>query len=369
MLPLFHKSLAALLLLTLPAVAQAQFNYVTNAGSISITGYTGPGGGVIIPTNINGLPVTVISPHAFQDVTNMTIIAIPESVTNIGSGAFELCTSLASVRIPNGVSLISDSVFLGAGLTGITIPPNVTSISERAFFECSKLPAVTIPTNVTNIDNQAFAACSNLFAIMVDSNNNYFSSLDGVLFDKNQRTLLQYPARKSGNNYTIPAGVTSVGIQVFEGCTNLISITVPGSVTNLDLFAFDSCPNLTDIYFAGNAPSVQGGVLVVDTNTTVYYLPGNLGWGTPLGGAPTSPWFLPYPTILNNGPGFGVSSNAFGFTISWATNVPVVVQAATNLANPIWVPVATNTLTNGSCHFSDPQWTNYSGRFYRVGTP
>ena len=73
--------------------------------------------------------------------------------------------------------------------------------------------------------------------------------------------------------------------------------------------------------------------------------------------------------ILNNGPSLGVQSNAFGFTIFWATNVSVVVEAATNLANTVWVPPQTNTLTNGSVYFSDPQWTNFPGRFYRISAP
>jgi hypothetical protein len=64
-----------------------------------------------------------------------------------------------------------------------------------------------------------------------------------------------------------------------------------------------------------------------------------------------------------------VETNQFGFTISWATNLSVVVEASTNLANPVWLPLATNTLTGGSAYFIDPQWTNYPGRFYRLSAP
>jgi hypothetical protein len=69
---------------------------------------------------------------------------------------------------------------------------------------------------------------------------------------------------------------------------------------------------------------------------------------------------------LGNGDGLGVNTNGFSFTISWATNVPVVVEACTNLAIPVWLGIQTNNLSNGSSYFSDPQWTNYLGRFYRV---
>jgi hypothetical protein len=66
---------------------------------------------------------------------------------------------------------------------------------------------------------------------------------------------------------------------------------------------------------------------------------------------------------------FGVRTNCFGFTIAGSTNLVIVVEACTNLAHPAWQPVATNTLTDGTSDFSDAQWTNYVGRFYRFRTP
>jgi hypothetical protein len=106
-----------------------------------------------------------------------------------------------------------------------------------------------------------------------------------------------------------------------------------------------------------------------DNNATVYYLPGITGWGTTFGGLPTALWSLPYPAILNNSPSFGVGTNGFNFIISWATNVSVVVEASTRLVNPTWSPLRTNTLTDGWSYFSDPQWTNYPARFYRIRSP
>jgi hypothetical protein len=66
---------------------------------------------------------------------------------------------------------------------------------------------------------------------------------------------------------------------------------------------------------------------------------------------------------------FGVRTNRFGFTIAWATNIPVLVEACTNLANRTWSPVGTSTLSGGVSYFSDPWWTNYPGRFYRLRSP
>ncbi len=100
-------------------------------------------------------------------------------------------------------------------------------------------------------------------------------------------------------------------------------------------------------------------------------MPGTTGWGAsfgiPYGVIPSALWFLPNPLILNNS--FGIQTNQFGFIISWATNVPVVVEACTDLANPNWSPVSTNNLSDGSAYFSDPDWTNYPRRFYRIRSP
>ena len=81
------------------------------------------------------------------------------------------------------------------------------------------------------------------------------------------------------------------------------------------------------------------------------------------------PWFLPNPTILNSGASVGAQGNAFGFIISWATNASIVVEASTNLGNPVWTPIQTNALTNGSFHFSEAMQTNLPGRYYRIRSP
>jgi len=156
---------------------------------------------------------------------------------------------------------------------------------------------------------------------------------------------------------------------VFQGCRSLANITIPSSVNSLGSWAFSGCADLQGAYFEGNAPSSGSSLFSGDTNATVYYMPGTLGWGTTFGGRPTAPWPLPYPVVLNKDPSFGLETNGFGFTICWGTNISVVVEACTDLANPTWSPVGTNTLTNGLSYFSDPQWTNYPASFYRVRSP
>ena len=96
----------------------------------------------------------------------------------------------------------------------------------------------------------------------------------------------------------------------------------------------------------------------------MYYLAGTSGWGPTFGGCPTVLW---NPQVQ---PGsLGVGTNRFGFTITGASNLVIVVEASTNLANPAWSPLVMYTLTSGSAYFSDPQWTNYPARFYRLRWP
>jgi hypothetical protein len=154
------------------------------------------------------------------------------------------------------------------------------------------------------------------------------------------------------------------------GCSGLTSVTIPNSVTSIGQYAFENCSSLSSAYFQGNAPKVNGGsgsanfMLFYGESGTAYYVPGTRGWGSFFGGWPTVRWYQPQPQILGSSQGFGVRSNRFNFTISWATNIFIIVQATTNLANPVWTPLATNSLVSGTNYFSDPQWTNYPQRYY-----
>jgi BspA type Leucine rich repeat region (6 copies) len=360
--------LRLLLLLGLPAVVQAQDAYSTNAdgsiytystnadGSAYIFAYAGPPWVVTIPTNINGLKVTGFS-STFAE-TALTSITIPGSVTSIGDLAFYECSSLTNVTIDNGVTNIGGLAFYYClSLTSVTIPNSVTSIGEQAFENDYNLTNATIDNGVTSIGEHAFDSAG-LTSVTIP---NSVTSIGEAAFFY----------CTSLSNATIDNGVTSIGEEAFAECYSLTNVTIPGSVTSIGEAAFGGCIRLTSVYFTGNAPSPTNDSTVFsgDYNgdpTTVYYLPGTTGWGAMFDGLPTAPWFLPNPVILNGEPGFGVGANGFGFTISWATNASVVVEACTNLANPVWIPVSASTLTGGTNYFSDPQWTNYPMRFYRA---
>ncbi len=269
---------AGLLLLEVPLLAQAQFNYTTNNGSITITGYSGPGGAVTVPPVISGLPVTSIGTNAFYG------------------------DQVASVTIPDSVTSIGDYAFAENYFTSLTIPDGVITIGSRAFFDNEALESLIIGINVTTIGNESF-----------------------------------------------------------EACYNLATVTIGNSVTNIGGGAFAST-YLGVVYFHGDAPSF-GASLFEDDAPVVYYLPGMLGQGSTFAGFPTVLW---NPHILTSDAGFGVRSNQFGFDIAFTNTVPVVVEATTNLVNPVWVPLQTVTLTNGLFHFTEPFQTTNATRFYRL---
>ncbi len=168
------KALFGILTITLAlsAQVQAQFNITDNYdGTCTITGYTGSGGAVVIPTTILGLTVTGIGDEAFQTNSSLTSVTIPGSVTNIGDQAFGSCTGLTSVTIGNGVASIGEYAFFNCiGLTSVTIGNGVTSIGEYAFFNCTNLTSVTIPASVTSIGEYAFYDCTSLTSVYFEGN-------------------------------------------------------------------------------------------------------------------------------------------------------------------------------------------------------
>jgi hypothetical protein len=426
------------------------YTYTTGADGLTITGFLGLGGNVIIPETINGYPVIGIDHFAFWNQA-ITSLAIPKSVLTIGAYALTGCPLLTNITVdaanPNFASVggvlfdksvgtllqfppgrggsytVPDGVITLAGqsftdcsnLVNIIIANSVTTIQDQAFVACSGLTSVTLGGGVSSLGIQVFGGCSSLTNISVDPANTNFASAGGVWFDKSMTTLIEYPGGKAGD-YAIPNGVTTIGQYAFSQCDGLTALTMPSSLTtisdwgiqycsglkNLTFgsgvtsigyaacwycsgltnvtmdaalssvggFAFSYCTNLHRAFFSGNAPTANGGAGVVDNTVfygetgTVYYVPGTVGWSDSFGGWPTAHWYQPQPKILTSGNGDGMQNDAFEFTISWATNTTVVVEASPDLKS--WTPVWTNMLVNGTNVFCDSACTNHPQQFYRV---
>jgi len=188
------------------------YTYLSDSPGVArITGYTGNGGAVTIPSTLDGNTVTVIGQHAFDSIYGslVTSVIIPSSVTYIDEMAFGWCSSLTSVTILEGVKTIGVS----------------------AFALCSSLTSVTIPNKVITLGNYAFSTCTALTSV------------------------------------TIPDSVTTIGESAFSGCTSLISVTIGSGVTAIDVYAFNGCTSLTSITFLGlTAPIVVGNYWISNTN-------------------------------------------------------------------------------------------------------
>ena len=238
------------------AEAYGNFEYgVLDDGTVEITGYKGSEQKVDVPEKINKKSVTRIGNLAFKDCTKITSIAMPDSVAYIGRSAFYNCTSLKSITIPDGVK----------------------EIGYAAFSECAGLVSVKIPDNVTKIGDSAFINCANLTKIDVTAGNKYYSSANGVLFNKDKSELICYPAGIKNVGYSIPDGVTVIRDRAFNKCLSLNSITIPKSVQDIETYSFFGCTSLEAINVAASNKNYAdvNGILFSKDKTKIVCYPAN----------------------------------------------------------------------------------------------
>ncbi len=266
--------------------------------------------------------ITGIGTSTFSDCTQLTDVKLPNSLTNIGNCAFYNCSSLFKIEIPVSVISIGDDAFYDCYFTEndfinksdvkteinivdsdndgfcikdnklvklrpsfavgeVVVPNSVISIEDWAFYSASytNLNSVKIPSSVKYIGDYAFYCCSNLKEITVESNNAYYFSQDGILFSKDKTELIQYPAGKSIDAYSIPNSVTSICDVAFYVCENVTSVTIPNSVTSIGNFAFGFCANLADIIISKSVTNIgEGSFIGCISLTEVYYLGSQDDW-------------------------------------------------------------------------------------------
>lgn len=224
---------------------------------------------VIIPEEIDNLPVTELGVFSFLGRDLLKSIKIPDNIKIIRELAFLSCHNLESVTISKGVNQIAWSTFsdcknlksviipksvieLGnnafsncTSLTSIKIPNSIKIIDDYAFYGCESLTNVKIPESVERIGNGAFAGCKNLKEIKVSNNNKNYISKDGILFNKDMTKLIKYPDCKT--EYIIPDSVKIIGEVAFSYIENLKSIIIPESIEIIGNCAFRRCKNLDTV--------------------------------------------------------------------------------------------------------------------------
>lgn len=369
----------------LPTELWIPFDYATNNDGIIITGCNDRFlSAITISNTITGLPVVGIGPQAFDECAKLVSITIPDSVTNLGSQVFAGCTNLIDIYFDGNAPTGDWPAFGNAPHATIYYRPGTTGWSSTF----DGLPtALWIKFNRWVHDGMVEIGV-------------YSDSVSNVVIPQ---ILVGLPVTGIGlqafrfspiTSLTIPEGVTYIGNGAFDSCWQLASVTLPNSLTYLPWWGFANCVSLTNIvvpagvntivnyvfygaglrsiYFEGNAPGFNSGgdnaTYAFDgCPVTAYYLPGTTGWTNFLStvGIPGQLWV---PQIQTSDGSFGASTNQFGFNITGASNISVVVEACTNLGSA-WVPLQSFNLTNGTYYFSDPQWTNYPTRFYRLRSP
>lgn len=211
--------------------------------------------------------VTMIEGFAFSDCTNLMTVFIPDSVTMIEIGAFYHSASLTEFEVDqnnknyasaDGVLFNKEKTMLhqyplGNARTHYTIPDGVALIDYGAFSNSANLESIFIPDSVLNIPQDvvmyfpALDGCEKLENIEVAVGNENYTSVDGVLFNKQKDEIILYPMGNQRTSYTIPDGVTRVLFGSFNNCKELRSITISDTVNDIDSGVFTGCTNLTNV--------------------------------------------------------------------------------------------------------------------------
>ncbi|MDD3320526.1 MAG: leucine-rich repeat domain-containing protein [Paludibacter sp.] len=241
---------------------------LTNVTIAAYNGFDGSGGERIYRYQANKIPdFAFYNPETSVENSKLSSLKLPQNITSIGNYAFNRCTALSGVlEIPlsvkdtigksafsfcesitglklSGVNYIGESAFQNCYLlTGdIEFPDSVFKIDSWAFANCDYVNSFTLSKTVDEIEIAAFSGCNADFTVNID--NQSFSAKDGVLFNADQTTLIQFQKYKSGN-YEIPSTVNVIGSYAFANCIGLASVTFPASTNMIEDYAFSGCTGL-----------------------------------------------------------------------------------------------------------------------------
>jgi len=228
---------------------KGEFEYIdgTDRGTVLITGYIGTEKDVVIPTHLRGKKVTAIDEEAFEE-SDIVSVKIGKNINYIGKSAFKKCASLESVEIAEGVK----------------------SIGEMAFFECSKLNSISIPSTVKKIDTAAFYN-TNIKHIDFASDE-YFVEKDGVVYDKDMKTIYFALSAADLSEYECPKTVNTIYSYAFAGHDELTSFTINEGVKKLDICVFLDCKGLTELRLPSTVVSVAS-LCISNSGIKKIYIP------------------------------------------------------------------------------------------------
>ena len=201
--------------------------------------------------------VEVIGVNAFSGSFRLTDITLPESVTTIKDGAFSVCTGLLSMTLPKNVKTIEDGAFSECEkLARFTIEGDIENFgSWGPFGGCDLFVELIIGSGVTTL-NSGFYREETLEKITVESGNENYSSIDGMLYNKDQTLLIRCPASYQQKSVTLPDSVTDIEAYAFEENKNVETVIIPDSVVNIYSYAFHSCDSLKKVTIPGSVKNI-----------------------------------------------------------------------------------------------------------------
>lgn len=241
-----------LLSFAVPMTAMAQasdFMYEIIDGEVTITGYTGNDKKVVIPSVIEGCPVTAIGQSAFSCQDAIVEIVLPDSIRHLEMYCFEGCTSLKSLDLPQGL----------------------LSIDMDAFIECNALTSIHIPANVSFIAQGAFRYTRGLTEITVDENNPCYYSSGNCLVETETQLLIA-----GCDNSVIPDGIVSIGEFAFLCRTALENVVFPDTLKTIGFMAFHTCTSLQDFVLPEGLVTIESGAFASCSSLKNVVLPQGL---------------------------------------------------------------------------------------------
>lgn len=259
----------------------SDFTYtITSSNEISIKKYIGSAENVVIPSEIEGYPVTKISACAFYNCQTIKNVVVPDTVTAIERQAFMDCRALESVTLSKNITQIKDTLFSCClSLKEITIPDGVTIIEEHAFYSCESLQKVTMSNSVQTIGEYAFAHCYALKEIpnitgvtsMGESVFSHCTSLTEVTIPGGCSVIPEYAFIGCTNlsKVTLEEGITDISSYAFKN-TALKSVTIPSTVTYLGRNIFEECGQLETCIYSEGITKIEG--IIFGEGTSVKYL-------------------------------------------------------------------------------------------------
>jgi len=229
------------------------FAYAHDNSYAAVRQYVGTDSLVIVPFELDGVPVRGIEPDAFRNTAVATVI-LQDSIEYIGDKAFYGCEALSHIELGKGLTLIR----------------------EHAFYGCSALTALELPSSLEELLPEALALIGGLENISIPADNPHFMTSGGALYSKDGTQLIAYPIGRDAASAVVPEGVETIGQCAFMGCGVLSEVSFPRTLTAIGADAFSGCKKLTVVTVPEGVKTVGAGAFRSCAGMTEIILPENL---------------------------------------------------------------------------------------------